>query len=46
MYVIEGLDHVEGVPPGSFAILTKTHHAAMDGVSGVELASIVNDLDA
>jgi WS/DGAT/MGAT family acyltransferase len=45
MYVIEGLNHVEGVPPDSFAVLTKTHHAAIDGVSGVELASIINDLE-
>ena len=28
MYVIEGLDNVEGVPPGSFALLQKIHHAA------------------
>jgi diacylglycerol O-acyltransferase / wax synthase len=43
MYVIEGLDHVEGVPPGSFAVLTKTHHAAIDGVSGAELTAVIND---
>lgn len=45
MYVIEGLNNVEGVPPGSFAVVTKTHHAAIDGVSGIELASIINDLE-
>src|SRR5215216_5839129 len=44
MYVIEGLNHVEGVPPGSFAVLTKTHHAAIDGVSGAELTAVVNDV--
>jgi diacylglycerol O-acyltransferase / wax synthase len=37
LYVIEGLDNVDGVPPGSFAILDKTHHAAMDGHTGTEL---------
>jgi len=43
MYVIEGLDHVDGVPPGSFAVLSKTHHAAIDGVSGAELTAVIND---
>ena len=30
-YVIEGLNNVEGVPPGSFALYLKVHHAAADG---------------
>jgi diacylglycerol O-acyltransferase len=37
MYVVEGLEH------GHVAIVTKTHHAAIDGVSGAELT--VNLLD-
>jgi diacylglycerol O-acyltransferase len=37
MTVIEGLDELEGVPPGSFAIYFKIHHAAIDGVAGAEL---------
>ncbi len=45
MYVIGGLDNVEGVPSGSFAVLTKIHHAAIDGVSGAELAAAVHDLE-
>lgn len=45
MYVIEGLDNVEGVPPGSFAVLTKIHHAAIDGVSGAELTAAIHDLE-
>ena len=45
MYVIEGLDQVEGLPAGSFAILTKIHHAAIDGVSGVELTAAIHDLE-
>ena len=29
--VIEGLDNVPGIAPGSFAIVTKVHHSAIDG---------------
>lgn len=42
-YVIEGLDHVQGVPAGSYAILTKIHHAAIDGVAGTELTAALHD---
>jgi WS/DGAT/MGAT family acyltransferase len=41
--VIEGLDNVEGVPPGSFAVMQKTHHAAIDGVTMLEIVSAVHD---
>ena len=44
MYVIEGLDHVDGLPPGCFAIMTKVHHAAVDGVTLLEIASSLHDL--
>lgn len=44
MYVIEGLDHVDGLPVGSFAILSKVHHAAIDGVSGMEITAALHDL--
>ncbi len=43
-WVIEGLDNVDGVPKGSFALLTKIHHAAIDGVSGAEIAAAIHDL--
>ncbi len=43
-YIIEGLDNVEGYPPGCFAVLSKMHHAAIDGASGVEIASAIHDL--
>lgn len=33
IYVIEGLDRLEGIPTGSFAVVQKIHHAAMDGTS-------------
>ncbi|RLQ22529.1 wax ester/triacylglycerol synthase family O-acyltransferase [Seongchinamella sediminis] len=44
MYIIEGLDNIEGIPPGSFATLSKYHHAAIDGASGVEIVSGLHDL--
>ena len=44
MYVIEGLDNVEGLPPNCFALLLKVHHAAMDGPGGVEFMSAIHDL--
>ena len=46
MYVIEGLDNVEGVPKGSFAVISKVHHAAIDGMSGMEMTSAIHDDDA
>lgn len=46
MYVIEGLDNVEGTPPGSFAVLTKTHHAIIDGASGAEILGYLHDMEA
>ena len=45
MYVVRGLDAIPGVPPGSFGLISKVHHAAIDGVSGVELTTILNHLD-
>ena len=34
---------VEGLGDGRFAIISKTHHAMIDGVSGVDLATILMD---
>ena len=41
--VIEGLDDVEGCPPGCFAVLQKQHHSAMDGKSSLELTMALHD---
>lgn len=43
-YIIEGLDNVEGYPPGCFAVVSKMHHAAIDGASGVEISAAIHDL--
>ena len=45
VYVIEGLDGIKELPAGSFAFLLKIHHAAVDGVSGVELITAIHDLE-
>ncbi|MEP5568653.1 MAG: wax ester/triacylglycerol synthase family O-acyltransferase [Halioglobus sp.] len=44
MYVIEGLNNVEGYPPGCFALLLKVHHCAMDGATGTQFMNIVHDM--
>ena len=38
------LSLVEGLQDGGFAIILKTHHALVDGVSGVDLATVLFDL--
>jgi WS/DGAT/MGAT family acyltransferase len=43
LYVIEGLDNVDGIPRGAFAFVLKVHHAAIDGVSGVEMITAIHD---
>ena len=43
-YIIEGLNDLEGVPPGSFALYLKVHHAAIDGASGAEIMTEMYDL--
>ncbi|MET0178903.1 MAG: wax ester/triacylglycerol synthase family O-acyltransferase [Novosphingobium sp.] len=44
-YFIEGLDAIDGIPPGSFALLCKMHHAAVDGVSGMEMITALLESD-
>ncbi len=34
---------VEGLADGRFALISKTHHALVDGISGVDLASVLFD---
>ena len=36
---------VEGLEGGRFAVISKTHHALVDGISGVDLATVIFDLE-
>ncbi|SDU02310.1 Diacylglycerol O-acyltransferase [Pseudomonas pohangensis] len=38
-YIIEGLDNIPKLPKGSFAMFMKFHHASVDGMAGLHLAS-------
>lgn len=42
--MIEGLDAIEGLPSGCFALAMKIHHAAIDGMAGVEMVNVMHDL--
>lgn len=44
--VVEGLDNIEGLPAGCFALVSKVHHAAIDGMSGVDMTSAIHTLEA
>jgi diacylglycerol O-acyltransferase len=36
---------IEGLADGRFAILSKTHHCMIDGISGVDLMNVVMDIE-
>ncbi|HEX7301193.1 MAG TPA: wax ester/triacylglycerol synthase family O-acyltransferase [Solirubrobacteraceae bacterium] len=40
------LNLVEGLDGGRFAIISKTHHALVDGISGVDITSVLFDTSA
>ena len=42
--VVEGLDKVEGIPKGCYAYITKVHHSAIDGMSGIDLMEATHTL--
>jgi WS/DGAT/MGAT family acyltransferase len=44
--IIEGLNVVPGVPPGSFAMALKLHHCAVDGMASVQMIAALHDLAA
>ncbi len=37
VHVIDGLDQIDGIPAGCFAVLFKIHHALMDGKTAMEV---------
>ena len=43
--VIEGLDGIPGLPAGSYAIVSKVHHAAVDGASGSDITEAIHGLE-
>ena len=45
MYVVEGLDNVDWLPKGSYAIATKIHHAAVDGKAIMDFFGALADID-
>jgi diacylglycerol O-acyltransferase len=45
MVVIEGLDNIDWLPEGSYAIATKIHHAAGDGKAIMDFFSALADID-
>lgn len=45
-YIIEGLDNIEGIPKGSFALLLRVHHSVMDGASGSLMIAALHDFEA
>ena len=38
MYLVEGLEH------GRFAVLSKTHHAMVDGISAIDIGQVILDV--
>jgi WS/DGAT/MGAT family acyltransferase len=46
MCVVEGLDRIPGVLPGSYALLQRFHHSAIDGASGAYALIALSDKDA
>lgn len=43
--VIEGLDSVPGLPKGCYAIVSKIHHACVDGVSGSDITEAIHGIE-
>lgn len=46
MDVVEGLDHIEGLPKGCYGVATRIHHAALDGAGMSRFMLCMMDRDA
>jgi diacylglycerol O-acyltransferase len=44
--IIGGIDGISGVAKGSYAMVTKVHHSAIDGMSGIDLMEALHTLQA
>ena len=45
MFVVEGLDNIDWLPKGSYAIAAKIHHAAVDGTAIIDFFGAMADID-
>ncbi|CAN5483813.1 wax ester/triacylglycerol synthase family O-acyltransferase [soil metagenome] len=43
IWIVEGLERGGGEAAARFAVLSKTHHALVDGISGVDILSVLLD---
>lgn len=46
MLVVEGLDHIPHFAKGSYALISRIHHAAIDGASAMHFFTGLSDRDA
>ena len=44
--IVTGLDNIDNLAPGSFVLLIKLHHAAIDGTSAMQLFLGLHDISA
>jgi WS/DGAT/MGAT family acyltransferase len=46
IFVVEGLDNIDDLPSGCYAVVTKIHHAAVDGTSFMKFFASLADADS
>jgi diacylglycerol O-acyltransferase / wax synthase len=45
MHIIPRLGHLQGIAENAYAVVTKIHHAAVDGVAGISVTAALHDLE-